>query len=492
MIRPALMNHQVEAIARAEPLRRPGFGFLMEQGTGKTRAAFEVLVAAFDAGVVDAAIVVTMKAVRRQWVEQFAYHIPDKKLLPIVGVRPKNAEWCRWFDYLRTKYKRVDDKIPMLIVNYETFTTDMGKRAVRVFLDSFRCYFILDESQMIGNPGAKRTKSLTSFSQYAPRRLIMTGTPIADSPFDFYSQFKFVDPTALEFSTYSAFKHNYGEFEQRTFFVGSNRKEVVAEKLLNYRNLNDLVQRTDRFSFRVLKADCLDLPPKVYEKLWVPLSAAQRRLHDGILKKDMEVLLKMKADNPLERMIRMMQIVQNRARLIDGSLVPIVHDLEDPKLSALRDLVITLPLSEKVIVWSPHRHDIQRAAEVLSKIGETVTYDGSTSDADRESAKDRFQNGTARFFVANQSAGGTGLDLWRSSTTVYLANSRKLVERLQSEDRNHRKGTTNHVTYYDIIAEGTIDEIAYQSLMDKKDLSTALLDDRSWLDRFQIGGSSVE
>lgn len=457
----------------------------MEQGTGKTRTAIELFLMAREAGVVNAAVIVCPRAVRRQWVEQFAVHAPDVRPDHCIGVRWKNKEWLRWFEFLTKKYKPAPDRFPMLVVNYETFVSEIGKRAVRKFIDTHRCYFILDESQQIGSPGAKRTKAILAMAEYTPRRLIMTGTPIADSPFDFYSQMKFVTPTALEFRTYAEFKAHYGIFEDRKFGL----REDVVKKLVAYRNLDELVARVDKHAFRVLKKDCLDLPPKVYKKVYVYLSKDQLRLHEGLREKNMQILLTMKAENPLERMIRMMQIVQNRARLVDGSFVPIVNDFDDPKMKALEEIIEELPRAEKVIIWSPHKHDIVRIAAALRLKGHSVvTYDGSTSDEDREKAKNSFQNGTTRFFVANQSAGGTGLDLWASSTAIYFANSRKLIERLQSEDRNHRVGTKKSVTYYDIIASKTIDEIAYASLMAKKDLSTALLDEREWLGEFQTIG----
>jgi len=54
---------------------------------------------------------------------------------------------------------------------------------------------------------------------------------------------------------------------------------------------------------------------------------------------------------------------------------------------------------------------------------------------------------------------------------------------LQSEDRAHRIGQTNKVTYIDIVAEGTVDEKVLVALRNKIDISSQVLAEghKNWI-----------
>ena len=115
-------------------------------------------------------------------------------------------------------------------------------------------------------------------------------------------------------------------------------------------------------------------------------------------------------------------------------------------------------------------------ADVYGK--ETVaSYYGDTKDDIRQSIVDNFMdsNGDLRFFIGNPKTGGYGLTLTSSHTVVYYSNDYSLEVRMQSEDRAHRIGQTNKVTYIDLIAEGTIDEKIVKSLNNKIDLASKVM-----------------
>ena len=112
-----------------------------------------------------------------------------------------------------------------------------------------------------------------------------------------------------------------------------------------------------------------------------------------------------------------------------------------------------------------------------------VTYFGDTSDEERTSGIVQFQEGDARFFVGNPQTGGYGITLTAAQTVIYFANSFDLAVRMQSEDRAHRIGQTNHVTYIDLIAENTIDERIVKALRNKMDVASVVMGEelREWL-----------
>jgi SNF2 family DNA or RNA helicase len=85
--------------------------------------------------------------------------------------------------------------------------------------------------------------------------------------------------------------------------------------------------------------------------------------------------------------------------------------------------------------------------------------------------------------VGNPSTAGYGLTLTEANLVVYYANSFDLEHRLQSEDRAHRIGQKNPVTYVDLITEKTVDEKIVAALRNKIDIGAKVLREeaRTWL-----------
>jgi SNF2 family DNA or RNA helicase len=141
----------------------------------------------------------------------------------------------------------------------------------------------------------------------------------------------------------------------------------------------------------------------------------------------------------------------------------------------------------KVIIWANYRYDIQRIEKMLKEAyGENSvgTYYGGVEQAERERVIDEFQNPDSplRFFVGNTQTGGYGITLTAASTVVYYSNNYDLEKRLQSEDRAHRIGQTNKVTYIDIVCEKTVDEKIVKALRKKQSIANLVLGEETFSD----------
>ena len=144
-----------------------------------------------------------------------------------------------------------------------------------------------------------------------------------------------------------------------------------------------------------------------------------------------------------------------------------------------------IAMTGKVIIWSRFRYDIKKIADELQRIhgpGSVVTYFGDTTDEQRQQAIKDFQFGDARFFVANPQTAGFGLTLTAATNVIYYANDFDLATRMQSEDRCHRIGQNNRVTYVDLITPGTLDQRIVRAFRDKLELSAQALGEeaRKW------------
>ena len=134
----------------------------------------------------------------------------------------------------------------------------------------------------------------------------------------------------------------------------------------------------------------------------------------------------------------------------------------------------------KVIIWGNFTHDLEIIGEALTKQygAESVElFYGGTPGEERQLIVEKFQNkdDPLRFFVGQPRTGGYGLTLTEAKTVIYYSNGYDLEVRLQSEDRAHRIGQINKVTYIDIVADKTSDEKILRALRNKIDISSQVL-----------------
>jgi len=142
----------------------------------------------------------------------------------------------------------------------------------------------------------------------------------------------------------------------------------------------------------------------------------------------------------------------------------------------------------KVIIWANYVADIENIVTALKKAyGEasTVAYYGGVKAKVRQKQISLFQekNGPTRYFVGNPQTGGYGITLTAANTVVYYSNSYDLEKRLQSEDRAHRIGQTNKVTYVDLLCENSVDAKIVDALRDKISIANEILGEelKEWL-----------
>jgi SNF2 family DNA or RNA helicase len=136
--------------------------------------------------------------------------------------------------------------------------------------------------------------------------------------------------------------------------------------------------------------------------------------------------------------------------------IELVFPDKNPKFLECLDIIEDAP--RQSIVWSSFTAEISGLCALLEE--KKISYrrfDGQTSDEDRRQASLDFVAGKFDVMVANPAAGGTGQNWYTADTVVYLSNSAKTEDRVQSEDRAHRKGTISSVTYNDIVVPGTED-----------------------------------
>jgi SNF2 family DNA or RNA helicase len=257
-----------------------------------------------------------------------------------------------------------------------------------------------------------------------------------------------------------------------------------VQLVVSYRRLDELAEKLEKFSYRVLKEDCLDLPEKVFVTRNVELSDEQKKMYltmknAAIAEQDGKVMSSMSA---LTTLLRLHQITCGHMKTDDGETLPIKNNRLTSLMECLEET------DGKVIIWANYREDIKNIVESLKKAygdASTVEYHGGVDPRVRQDNIALFQekNGPTRYFVGNAQTGGYGITLTAANTVIYYSNNYDLEKRLQSEDRAHRIGQTGSVTYIDLVAEKTIDDRIIKSLKNKVDIANEIMgeDIKDWI-----------
>ena len=458
-------KHQLLALEKS--WSKQAWAWFMEMGTGKTKVCIDNIAMLYDRGKIDRALVIAPNGIKRNWRNELSIHMPDhvEYRVAVWSASPKKKE-KEELDQLSV----ISEQLSVLIMNIEALSTPRGVDFARSFIFSGSCFMVVDESTTIKNHSARRTKNIMKIANLAKYRRIMTGSPVTKSPLDLYSQIQFLGEWFIEQSNYYAFRARYAIIQQRS--VGSHSFQHV----MGYQRLDELTAILREFSTRILKSECLDLPDKLYTKRTVAMTPEQLKAYVEMKRAAITFF----EDNPmtaasvLTQMIRLHQITCGHVKTDDGEVRPL-------KNNRMKELLQVLAETDgKVIIWAVYRHDIQTIEkEIANEYGkETVaSYYGDTKDADRQSIVDDFMDVSSdlRFFIGNPKTGGYGLTLTSSHTVVYYSNDYSLEVRMQSEDRAHRIGQKEKVTYVDLIAEGTIDEKIVSALNSKIDLASKVM-----------------
>jgi SNF2 family DNA or RNA helicase len=465
--------HQLTALEKS--WNKENYAYFMEMGTGKTKVLIDNLAMLYDKGKVDGALIIAPKGVVKTWYEQeLPTHLPDHIENVSVLWQPNITKTQQ--EKLDSLFE-IDSALHILVMNVEAFSTEKGVKFATKFINSHKAMMAIDESTTIKTPSARRTKNIIKIGINAKYKRIMTGSPITKNPLDLYTQCEFLDPWLLDFSSYYAFRNRYAEM--KTMHVSGRSIQVVDK----FQNLGELSDTVKKFSYRVLKEDCLDLPPKNFIKRHITLTPDQKKVYEQMKKHAIAMLNKKVTTtvSVLTQLMRLHQITCGYVTADDGS----IQEVESNRMNEL--MSILEETEGKVIIWANYQFSVGDIIQkITKKFGKEsyVHYYGLTPQEVRQENIKRFQNDPeCRFIIGTPQTGGYGITLTQANTVIYYSNGYDLEKRLQSEDRAHRIGQKKTVTYIDIIAEDTIDEKIVEALRKKIDIASEVLGEelKDWI-----------
>lgn len=316
---------------------------------------------------------------------------------------------------------------------------------------------VLDECHAICHRNSKRSKFLLKLSTKVDHRVLLSGTPISNGKLEqYYSLLSFLEPSMFT---------NYREFAER-YLVERQLPSTFVKIIVDYRNKDELLEIVGRYSYRVTKDECLDLPDKLPDEIiYCPLK--EKKMYKEAMKSFISEY-EMNMPNPLSKITKLRQIPNGFIVDDYGE----VHEIKTDKDKLLGELVESI-LPNKVVIFCEYKHSIKLVCEVLDKLCNYVILNGDQKD--KNIWREFQSNGEIQAIVCQYRTANAGIDLFASSHMIFFEPNLSSTVISQATDRIHRVGTKNHCSYYWLITEDTIEIDIYNRLKNFEDFNKECL-----------------
>ena len=414
-----------------------------EQGTGKTASAIWAADYLMKQGKINRVLVVCplsiMDSAWRADLFTFAMH---RSVDVAHGAKDKRR-------------KIIEGGADFVIINYD------GVEIVRdVIADGgFDC-IIVDEATHYKNVQTKRWKTLSLLVKPDTWLWMMTGTPAAQSPVDAYGLAKLVNPKAVP--------KFFGSFRDQVMFKLTQFKWVPKD------NATDTVFKALQPAIRFTKEECLDLPPMVYVKRAVELTAQQKKYYK-ILKEQMIMRAageEITAANAAVSMNKLLQISAGAVYTDSGDSLE--FDIKN-RYKVLREVIDES--SKKVLVFVPFKHAIDILTDRLRSDGiSTEVIRGDVSATKRTERFKQFQEqDDPKVLVIQPQSAAHGVTLTAANTVVWWGPTSSLETYAQANARVHRSGQDQKCTVVQL-AGSYVEKRVYALLDNRIDIHTKMID----------------
>ena len=427
-------DYQVETVEAIKNLEYSAV--FHEQGLGKTKIAIDLALTWVQDGVVDSVLVVTKKALVENWKNEIQFH---SSLNPqIIGQKR------------RQNFFAFNSPARLYVTHYEACISEESR--LLLFQKTRRLAIICDEAQKFKNPQSAVAKCMFHIAPGFHRRIVMTGTPVANRPYDIWSLIFFLDQGQALGTNFELFRSQH-DLTARAHENAAKREQFATM-------LEAIFEKVRPFSVRTSKRDAnLSLPTKEIRVIQTEFEPAQRELysryrdelraeivHDGEVRLD-------NAEDILKRLLRLVQVASNPFT-IDESYTGVPGKVTD----LLRIVSEELAPSEKAIVWTSFTDNADWLRHRLKAYG-AVTVHGKMTIDRRNYNLDRFKHDPeCRVLIATPGAAKEGLTLTVANFAIFFDRSFSLDDYLQAQDRIHRISQNKECFVFNLIMRDSVDE----------------------------------
>ena len=405
-----------------------------EQGLGKTKIAIDLLLYWLENRDIDTVLIVTKKTLVANWVSEFSMH---------TNIKPKTLDSNKGSNFFV-----LNSPVRVIITNFETISGE--KERMKLFLKTRNVAIIIDESTKIKNPESKLTAAFFELSSLFKIRVIMTGTPVANRPYDIWAQVYFLDQGESLGADFEEFKR---KCDLSNDLASNEERRNTFEKTVA--NIYDKIRN---FSVRETKnSGIITLPTKVYHDMSIAFEEQQHKMYEQV-RTEMELEIRKgdktildESGDAIKRLLRLVQVTSN-PKLLDDS-----YSRESAKEILLDELINrVIKREEKVIVWSIFTGNIDYFCKKYKHL-RSVKITGKMSVEERNRSVKEFKEGESKVLFATPQSAKEGLTLTVANNAIFYDRGFNLDDYLQAQDRIHRISQKKDCNIYNLMVEDSID-----------------------------------
>lgn len=441
ILKTRLYEYQSKAVDKLSKLK---VGALyMEQGTGKTRTALEIIKNKIDKGKAEVILWLCPCSVKNNLKEDIEKHtgdLPTENNIIIRGIESLSSSDRLYLQLLE------------LVKNYKV-------------------YLIVDEGNLVKNKLAIRTERIIEISSFCKYKMILNGTPISKNEADLFAQWHILDWRILGYKSFYSFAANHLEYKKVRLPSG---REITTDQIIRVLNVDYLTEKIAPYTYQIKKDEVLkDLKPKKYHMRYFCLDDLQ----EDEYYETKELFLFNVVDWRSETIFKLFSALQH---ITSGKRILSAPEKRmrtekmytwenNPRIQCLKRVIEEIG-NDKCIIFAKYQDEIKDIKFLLDSMNKTfVEFTGEIRPKQRQQNRIEFKN-YVQFMLANKQCGAYGLNLQFCHNIIFYSNDFDLATRLQAEDRVHRIGQEKTVNIYDICCEYTIDVFIANCLQNKSNL----------------------
>lgn len=500
--------HQLKAIELAS--QQDNFGFFFEMGAGKTATTINTIRQTWNVKKrLPRCLIFCPPIVIENWRQEWLKNSkisPDKITCLYGPGRTRNTIFQRYGFEWHEDGTRGGAVPHIFITNYESL-------GMRDLFDQFWAWspevVVFDEIHRLKSFKANRSKlaenlvngrmRLTGPNKLfqhleGPRPIVygLSGSPILNTAMDIFNIYKILDAGRTFGSNFFAFRNRYFHDKNQ----GMNKQNYFPNWQPIPGAMEDIARKMTYNSMRVLKKDCMDLPPLVRKKILIPMAPEQRRIYDSMLKDYVALFDMLGAEHTasavlaITKGLRLMQLASGFVKTVDEAEMAVTEGWNG-KQQALHDLLEELTPNHKVVIWTVWRQTYEQIRAVLDELKiDFVEVHGDVKDKQKYSNVDRFNTDSrCRVLLGHPGSGGIGINLVAASYAIFYSRNFSLEHDIQAEARNYRGGSEIHekVTRIDLVTQDSIEEKILERLASKQEIGNTILRDIT----MELGGKNA-
>lgn len=364
------------------------------------------------------------------------------------------------YEVINAKDKEISFNKYFTIINY-----DIVKKFLPILQQQdFDC-IIVDESHFMKSQKAIRSKAVKKLD--IPKKILLTGTPITNTPLDLWNQLNYINPE--EWQNWLNFRNRYidGYIHPRfNYFIENGTK-----------NMEELSERIKPFVLRKRKEEILsELPPKIYNKIIIDIDGEYQKQYKLVMKNFKNFLIEYTELTKPEIRKRLRGEAFTKVQLLKQ--ICSEHKVKKFIIKSIVENILENNPEDKIVIFSQYRKTVKDLHQQIK--GSVVMHGGMDIDERKKSVDDLQNNPEVKVFIGTIQVAGVGLTLTRASHVIFVDLCWSPSEQEQGIDRLHRIGTHKPVNIFYILSKDTIDEVVYKLLNKKQSTIDQIIDGQEY------------